>query len=92
MLACVVHPEKIPYELLAALGLVPPDREGPDRHSRYVAELRAKIAAIPEFKRLVASSEPFAGSSRSRGRAVALVSPGNPADGMVLAFHSSTGR
>lgn len=72
ILDCIIHPEKLPTDFMNELGFVIPEPKG-GRTVDYEKTVKAKIAAIPELKRMFAESVPLAKTSAGRSRAFALM-------------------
>lgn len=86
----IVHPERLSSELLKDLGIPLPPLKKKGNQSLYEA-VKAKIAAIPRLKEIMARSVPIA-PSRGKGKAVAIIDADGIADGKILAFQDRSVR
>ncbi|MDQ1344219.1 MAG: hypothetical protein QG650_939 [Patescibacteria group bacterium] len=84
ILDSVFHPEMVGEDFLRDLG-IPLQPMGKRKKDSHVQTVKAKIAAIPELKKILSESVPV-GPSRRGGKAVAITTPWHPANGMIVSF------
>lgn len=91
ILKSVIHPEKLPTELLEELGFpMPQGKNG--KPAPYAEIVKAKIATIPRLKETFANAFPVGSTSTGRSKAFAIVDEEPSLSGKIVAFQDFSSR